>query len=309
MASRKQITQVGFRMASIIQPKNNSQLQRMSRKVMNIVMLAGSGLCIIIAITPLIWILGYVFVKGAPSISLDFFTKLPTPAGVPGGGLVNALVGSGITVGLGLLIAAPVGTLAALFMAVKPRSRVALILRFASDVISGVPSIVMGIFAYTLIVLPQKHFSAFSGGVVLSFIMIPTIIRTVEEMLKLVPQTYREGSLALGASEWRTYLSVVIPAAIDGIITGVMLAIARAAGEAAPMLFTAFGNPFMSTALNQPVATLPQTIFVYAISPYSDWQVKAWGTALVLIILVLLLNILARVLSGIRKRRLGISRD
>ena len=231
----------------------------------------------LLVIIPLIWILGYVFVKGAPSLSLGFFTELPTPAGVPGGGLANALVGSAITIGIGLLIAAPIGTLAALFIMVNPRSRVALILRFSADVISGVPSIVMGIFAYTLIVLPQKHFSAFSGGVVLSFIMLPTIIRTVEEMLKLVPPTYREGSLALGASEWRTYLSVVVPAAINGIITGIMLAVARAAGEAAPMLFTAFGNPFMSTALDQPVATLPHTIYVYAISPYPDWQAKAWG--------------------------------
>lgn len=296
-------------MASSVLLRKNSPIPHSMRKGVNIIMLVGSGLCTLIVIIPLIWILGFVFVKGAPSISLDFFTRLPTPAGIAGGGLLNALVGSGITVGIGLLIAAPIGTLAALFMVVNPRSRVALLLRFSADVISGVPSIVMGIFAYTLIVLPQKHFSAFSGGVVLSFIMIPTIIRTVEEMLNLVPLTYREGSLALGASEWRTYLTVVMPAAIDGIITGVMLAIARAAGEAAPMLFTAFGNPFMSTALSQPIATLPQTIYVYAISPYSDWQVKAWGTALVLIILVLTLNIAARVLSGVRARRLGISRN
>jgi phosphate transport system permease protein len=251
--------------------------------------------------------LGYVVAKGAPSLSIGFFTQLPTPAGVPGGGLANALIGSAITVGLGLLIAAPTGILAALFMNANPRSQVSYVLRFSTDVISGVPSIVMGIFAYTLIVLPQKHFSAFSGGIVLSFIMIPTIVRTVEEMLKLVPPYYREGSLALGASEWRTYLSVVVPAAGNGIITGLMLAIARAAGEAAPMLFTAFGNPFMNLSLDQPVATLPQTIFVYAISPYPDWQAKAWGTALVLIVLVLSLNIAARVLVGFRNRRLGIS--
>jgi len=277
------------------------------RKGINFIMLAGTGLCTLLAITPLIWILGYVVVKGAPSLSIGFFTQLPTPAGVPGGGLANALMGSAITVGLGLLIAAPTGILAALFMSANPRSQISYVLRFSTDVISGVPSIVMGIFAYTLIVLPQKHFSAFSGGIVLSFIMVPTIVRTVEEMLKLVPTNYREGSLALGASEWRTYLSVVVPAAGNGIITGLMLAIARAAGEAAPMLFTAFGNPFMNLALDQPVATLPQTIFVYAISPYPDWQAKAWGTALVLIALVLSLNIAARVLVGIRNRRLGIT--
>jgi len=268
-------------------------------------MLAGTGLCMLLVIIPLIWIMGYVFIKGAPSLSLGFFTELPTPAGVPGGGLANALVGSAITIGIGLLIAAPIGTLAALFMVANSRSRVGLILRFSTDVISGVPSIVMGIFAYTLIVLPQKHFSALSGGIVLSFIMLPTIVRTMEEMLKLVPPSYREGSLALGTSEWRTYLSVVVPAAINGIITGLMLAIARAAGEAAPMLFTAFGNPFMSVSLDQPIATLPHTIFVYAISPYPDWQAKAWGTALVLIVLVLTLNILARILVGIRNRKLG----
>jgi phosphate transport system permease protein len=277
------------------------------RKGINLIMLAGTALCMLLAITPLIWILGYVAAKGAPSLSIGFFTQMPTPAGVPGGGLANALIGSAITVGLGLLMAAPIGILAALFMSANPSSRISYVLRFSTDVISGVPSIVMGIFAYTLIVLPQRHFSALSGGVVLSFIMLPTIVRSVEEMLRLVPPHYREGSLALGASEWRTYLTVVMPAAGNGIITGLMLAIARAAGEAAPMLFTAFGNPFMNLSLNQPIATLPQTIFNYAISPYPDWQAKAWGTALVLILLVLSLNIGARILVGVRNRRLGIS--
>jgi phosphate transport system permease protein len=163
----------------------------------------------------------------------------------------------------------------------------------------------MGIFAYTLIVLPQRHFSAFSGGIVLSFIMLPVIIRTTEEMLKLVPGTLREGSLALGAPEWRTYFSVLVPAAANGLITGLMLAVARAAGEAAPMLFTSFGNPFMSTALDQPIATLPHLIFVYAIAPYEDWHAKAWATALVLIGLVLSLNILARLYTWWRARHLG----
>ncbi len=296
-------------MMSITTQKNNFHPRHSMRKGTNKIMLVGTGLCMLLVIIPLIWILGYVFIKGAPSLSFGFFTELPTPAGVPGGGLANALIGSAITIGIGLLIAAPIGTLAALFIITNPRSRIALIMRFSADVISGVPSIVMGIFAYTLIVLPQRHFSALSGGIVLSFIMLPTIVRTVEEMLRLVPTMYREGSLALGTSEWRTYLSVVVPAAINGIITGLMLAIARAAGEAAPMLFTAFGNPFMSAALSQPIATLPHTIFVYAISPYSDWQAKAWGTALVLIALVLSLNILARILIGIRNRRLGISQS
>ncbi len=286
---------------------SNTHSRYRLRKGMSYIMMVGAGLCTLLAIIPLIWILGYVVAKGAPSLSIGFFTQLPTPAGIPGGGLANALIGSAMTVGLGLIISAPTGILAALFMNANPSSQISNVLRFSTDVISGVPSIVMGIFAYTLIVLPQKHFSAFSGGLVLSFIMIPTIVRTVEEMLKLVPPFYREGSLALGAPEWRTYLKVVIPAAGNGIVTGIMLAIARAAGEAAPMLFTAFGNPFMSFSLDQPVATLPQTIYVYAISPYPDWQAKAWGTALVLIILVLSLNIAARVITGIRNRRLGIS--
>ena len=163
----------------------------------------------------------------------------------------------------------------------------------------------MGIFAYALVVLPQRHFSALAGGVVLAFIMLPIIVRSTEEMLRLVPHTLREASAALGAPEWRTFLTVVLPAAGNGILTGLLLAIARAAGEAAPMLFTAFGNPFMSTALDQPIATLPHTIFVYAISPYADWQAKAWATALVLIGLVLLLNVSARILGWWRARRLG----
>jgi phosphate transport system permease protein len=163
----------------------------------------------------------------------------------------------------------------------------------------------MGIFAYTLIVLPQHHFSALSGGVVLSFIMLPIIIRSTEEMLKLVPNSLREGSLALGAQEWKTSLSVILPAAGNGVLTGLMLAIARAAGEAAPMLFTAFGNPFMSTRLDQPIATLPHTIYVYAISPYEDWRAKAWATALVLITMVLSLNVLARLTVWWRTRQLG----
>jgi phosphate transport system permease protein len=275
------------------------------RKVMNLVMLSLCGLAALIAITPLLWILGYVVRAGAPVISFDFFTQLPTPVGVPGGGVINALVGSAITVGLGLLIAAPVGILAAFYVAYRPNTPLGLAVRFGTDVISGVPSIVMGIFAYTLIVLPQHHFSALSGGVVLSFIMLPIIIRSTEEMLKLVPNSLREGSLALGAQEWKTSLSVILPAAGNGVLTGLMLAIARAAGEAAPMLFTAFGNPFMSTRLDQPIATLPHTIYVYAISPYEDWRAKAWATALVLITMVLSLNVLARLTVWWRTRQLG----
>ena len=224
---------------------------------------------------------------------------------MPGGGIANAIVGSAITVGIGAMVSVPISILAAFYIASHPNTPLGLAVRFSTDVISGIPSIVMGIFAYSLIVLPQKHFSAFSAGMALAFIMLPIITRTTEEMLKLVPNALREGSLALGAPEWRTSLSVVLPAAGSGVLTGVMLAIARAAGEAAPMLFTAFGNPFMNTALNQPIATLPHTIFIYAISPYDDWRAKAWATALVLIAFVLLLNVTARAIASWRARQLG----
>lgn len=275
------------------------------RKVLNVVMLTFTGLATAVVLAPLIWILAYVVQAGLPAIHLAFFTQLPTPVGVPGGGIINALVGSLITVGLGALIAAPIGILVGIYAATRPNTPLGLLVRFGTDVISGVPSIVMGIFAYALVVLPQRHFSALSGGIVLSFIMVPTIIRTTEEMIKLVPSSLREGSLALGAAEWKTSVSVVLPAALNGVLTGLMLAIARAAGEAAPMLFTAFGNPFMNTDINQPIATLPHTIFVYAIAPYDDWHTKAWGTALVLITLVLLLNIAARLIVWWRVHRLG----
>jgi phosphate transport system permease protein len=276
-----------------------------SRRVTNFILISLTGVATLLAIAPLIWILVYVGKTGFSAISFQFFTKLPTPVGVPGGGIANAIVGSAITVGIGLLISAPISILAAFYLTSRPNTPLGLAVRFGTDVISGVPSIVMGIFAYTLIVLPQRHFSAFSAGLALAFIMVPIITRTTEEMLKLVPSSLREGSLALGAPEWRTSLSVVLPAAGSGVLTGVMLAIARAAGEAAPMLFTAFGNPFMSTALDQPIATLPYTIFVYAISPYEDWRAKAWATALVLIALVLILNVTARAFASWRARQLG----
>jgi phosphate transport system permease protein len=268
-------------------------------------MLGLAGAAAVVAVLPLLWILAFVVANGLPAISLDFFTHEPTPVGVPGGGIVNAIAGSAMTVGLGLLIAAPVGMLVAVYVAGRSQGLLTTVIRFATDTLAGVPSIVMGIFAYTIVVLPQRHFSALAGGVVLAFIMLPIIIRSTEEMLKLVPGSLREGSLALGAAEWRTWWRVLLPAAGSGILTGVMLAVARAAGEAAPMLFTAFGNPFLSLDLGQPVATLPHTIYVYAISPYEDWRAKAWATALVLIGLVLVLNLAARGLTAWRARRLG----
>lgn len=284
---------------------NLSAARTFRRKLTSNVMLLLTALATALALVPLVWILAYVVQQGAGAVSLDFFTQLPTPVGVPGGGVLNGIVGSAITVGLATLIAAPIGILAAFYAATHPSTALGLGIRFGTDVISGVPSIVMGIFAYTIIVLPMRRFSAFSGGVALSFIMLPIILRTTEEMLKLVPGALREGSLALGAPEWRTSMSVVLPAAWNGVLTGVMLAIARAAGEAAPMLFTSFGNPFLSTSLDQPIATLPHTIFVYAIAPYTDWHQKAWATALVLIALVFGLSLLARLTTWWRGRTLG----
>lgn len=281
-----------------------SRRRHLSRKAVNLFMLGLAGFFTVLVVAPLVWILGYVVIQGWPAISVGFFTQLPTPVGVPGGGIANALVGSLMTVGLGLLIAAPIGILAGIYAAVFPDTALGLALRFGTDVISGVPSIVMGIFAYSIVVLPQRHFSALSGGVVLAFIMAPIIIRTTEEMIRLVPSSLREGSLALGAPEWKTGFSVVLPAAVNGLVTGVLLAVARAAGEAAPMLFTAFGNPFMNLDYRQPVATLPHLIFIYATSPYKDWQADAWGTALVLIGLVLLLNVAARLLVSWRAHRM-----
>ncbi len=275
------------------------------RKFTNAVMLSLTGLATLLAVIPLIWILSYVVLEGGSFLSVDFFTQLPTPVGVPGGGIANAIFGSALVVGIACGIAIPISLAAAFYVADHPDTSLGILVRFGTDVLSGIPSIVMGIFAYTVIVLPQKHFSAFSGGFALAIIMTPIVLRTTEEMLKLVPRNLREGSLALGAPEWKTSLQVMLPAALNGVVTGVMLGIARVAGEAAPMIFTAFGNPFFSTDPNQPIATLPHTIYVYAISPYKDWHDKAWTTALVLIAFVLGLNVLARLVTARRTRQLS----
>jgi phosphate transport system permease protein len=278
-----------------------------SRRTVNAVMLGLTGVATILAVIPLLWIVAYVVKEGGRFLSIDFFTKLPTPVGVPGGGVANAIVGSAILVGIACLICIPPGILAALYAARHPNTLLGLGLRFATDVLSGVPSVVVGIFAYTVLVVPLKHFSALSGGAALAMIMLPTVIRTTEEMLKLVPGSLREASLALGAPEWKTSFSVMLPAALEGVVTGIMLGIARVAGEAAPLMLTAFGNPYMSTDVGQPIAALPQTIFTYAIAPYKDWHDKAWTTALVLMALVLGLNIAARLIITWRRRRLGVA--
>ncbi len=280
-------------------------LRYQRRKITNAIMLILTGVAAFSAIVPLAWIIAYVTQQGASFLSLDFFTHLPTPVGVPGGGVANALLGSAITVGLASLMAIPIGLLAAIYVAYHPNTPLGIAVRFGTDVLSGVPSIVVGIFAYTIVVLPMGGFSALAGSVALTVIMLPTVIRTTEEMIKLVPGSLREGSLALGAPEWKTSFRVILPAAISGIVTGVMLGLARVAGEAAPMLFTAFGNPFWNTRIDQPIATLPHMIFTYAISPYEDWHAKAWTTALVLITLVLSLNILARLIVSWRQKHSG----
>jgi len=275
------------------------------RKLTNAVMLTLTGVATLLAVFPLIWIIAYVAMEGGRFLSVDFFTQLPTPVGVPGGGVANAIVGSAIVVGLACAIAIPLSLVAAFYVSDHPDAPLGVAVRFGTDVLSGVPSIVMGIIAYTVIVLTQKHFSALAGGFALAIIMTPIVLRTTEEMLRLVPRNLREGALALGAPEWKTAVQVLLPAALNGVVTGIMLGIARVAGEAAPMIFTAFGNPFFSTDPNQPIATLPHTIYIYAISPYKDWHDKAWTTALVLIAFVLGLNVLARGLTAWRTRQLS----
>lgn len=283
---------------------NNAGSNYRQRQIANRIMLALCGAAAMIAVIPLVWILAYVIQRGYGALNLDFFTKMPTPVGVAGGGVLNAIVGSAIVVGIASLVSIPVSLCAAFYVYARPNTPLGTLIRFSTDVLSGIPSIVMGIFAYTVIVLAQGHFSALSGGFALAVIMTPIVLRTTEEMLKLVPKSLREGSLALGGTDWRTSLQVMLPAAMSGVITGIMLGIARVAGEAAPMLFTAFGNPFFSTDLEQPIATLPHQIYIYAISPYKDWQDKAWATALVLIALVLCLEVVARVVSGRQERKL-----
>jgi phosphate transport system permease protein len=264
------------------------------RKLVNHLMMGVTALSTALAISALMAVLGYVAVNGFSVLNADFFLHLPTPVGVPGGGIANAIVGSLVVVGLATLFALPIGLGTGIYLSEFGHNRFGDLVRYLADVLSGVPSIVMGIFAYTLIVARQGHFSALSAGFALGVMMLPAITRTTEEMLRLVPVALREGALALGLPRWRTTVSVVLPAAAGGVITGVVLAVARVAGETAPLLFTAFGNPFWNVDITQPIATLPHILFTYAISPYDDWRAKAWGTGLVLAALVLAASLLAR---------------
>jgi len=292
------------------------------RKVANAVMLSLTGLLTALALVPLFWIIGYVILKGGQYINLDFFIHLPRPLGMPGGGVLSAIEGTLVVTFLAALFAIPPGVLAAFYAARYPNTPLGVVLRFSTDVLSGVPSIVVGLFAYSVIVVPMGHYSGLAGGAALAVIMLPTIIRTTEEMLKLVPATLREASLGLGAPEWKTSLNVLFPAASSGILTGFLLALARAAGETAPLLMTTLGNEHFNISqiftagvqghksiftilwsiVNQPVDSLPLTLWKYAQQPYPERVQQAWAVALVLMLFVLIVNATARVWIQRRNR-------
>ena len=256
------------------------------------------GFCVfsvLIALVPLAFILFFVLSEGLQALNLDFFIRMPKPVGEPGGGMGNAIVGTLMVTGLGSIFAIPIGILSGVYTAEYAGSRLAAAVRFAADTLNGVPSIVIGVFVYAIAVLPVKQFSALAGGLALGIMMIPIIARTTEELLLLVPGTIREGALALGATRARAVFTVVLPAALPGIITGVVLALARIAGETAPLLFTSFNNRFFTTTLTQPIASLTVMVFTYAIAPYADWHRQAWAGALVLVSIVLLCSLAARV--------------
>ncbi len=264
------------------------------RKFVSGFMLAMTGVCALVAVSVLFLILGYLVYHGGTSISWNFFTKLPAPVGETGGGMANAIVGSGKLLLLASLIGVPIGFFGAIYLAEFSGGTVAFIVRYAADLLNGVPSIVIGIFAFILVVHPFKHFSTLAGGFALGLMMIPITLRSTEEFLRGVPSALREAAMALGASKWKTIASVIVPAAYRGILTAILLAFARVAGETAPLLFTALGNRFWSPGWNQPTAALPEMIYRYAIAPYDDWNRQAWAAGLVLLGLILVINIVAR---------------
>jgi phosphate transport system permease protein len=268
-----------------------------SRRIVDRLASVVAGVCTVVLLVPLGLILGYLLVRGVGALSLDFFTHLPQPVGETGGGMANAIVGSLTLVGLAAVLGLPIGVLTGVYLAEHGRTALGATVRFCADVLNGVPSIVIGIYAYTLVVLPMKGFSAYAGGIALAVIMLPVVARTTEEMIRLVPTSLREASLALGVPMWRTTVSVVLRTARGGILTGIMLAIARVAGETAPLIFTAFGNQYWQSGLSGPIASLPVQIYTYAISPFDDWHRQAWAGALVLMTLIAATSLSVRLLT------------
>ncbi len=266
------------------------------RRITNIVMLSLSGLCTLLVIGVLLFILGYLLVHGAHSLNWNFFTKLPMPAGETGGGMANAIVGSAKVLSVAMLIGVPIGFFAGVYLAEYSGKTFAFVLRYTVDLLNGVPSIVIGIVSYALVVRPMKSYSALAGGVALGIMMIPIAVRTTEEFLRAVPNSMREGAMALGATKAKTTFTVVVPAAISGLISGMMLNLARVAGETAPLLFTALGNMFWSKGWLAPIATLPVMIYNYAIAPDEDLHQQAWAAGFVLLALILVVNITARMI-------------
>jgi phosphate transport system permease protein len=264
------------------------------RKAVNAVMFGLTGLCTLATVSVLLFILGYLVWNGGRALNWEFFTQLPSPPGEAGGGMANAILGSAKIVSLAMLIGVPIGFLAGVYLSEFGGRTFSFVVRYTTDLLNGVPSIVIGIFAYTLVVLPMRHFSALAGALALSLILIPVTVRSTEQFLRAVPGSLREAALALGASKWRTVATVVIPAGLRGVLAGTLLGVARIAGETAPLLFTSFNNRYWTGGWDQPVASLPVMIFTYAIAPYEDWHRQAWAAGLVLLLLVLAINVATR---------------
>ena len=277
---------------------------RVYRKFKNYLFLALTLASALAVLAPLFMIIQFVLVQGASSLSLNFFTELPKPVGEAGGGMKHAILGTIYIVLLGAAIAIPVGVTCGIYLSEFSKSKLSKTLKMTVDLMSGIPSIVIGIFAYLMVVVPLKSFSALAGGIALSIIMLPIIVKTSEEILKLVPNHIREAGLALGLPRWKVILFIVLKGSISNLLTGIILAISRAAGETAPLLFTAFGNMYISYQINEPMASLPVQIYTYAISPFKDWQRQAWGGAFVLMVLILTMNLIARyILTKIKDKK------
>ena len=282
-----------------------SRYRTVWRKGVNAFMLGLTGACMLLTVSTLLFILGYLVWHGGKDVTWNFFTKLPAPVGETGGGMANAIVGTAKLLLLAMVFGVPVGVMTGIYLSEFGGKTFGFLVRYTTDLLNGVPSIVIGIFAYAVVVLPMRHFSTLAGGFALGVMTIPITVRSTEEFLRAVPTHLREGALALGASKWKAIVTVVLPAASAGIITGIMLALARVAGETAPLLFTAFGNQFWSDGWSQPIASLPMMIYTYAISAYESWHEQAWAAALVLLALVFVVNVATRLILS---RRISVSR-